>query len=214
MTNNNLWLGMWIRPRRTIRQIVQTNTSHRVTLLAAASGVATTLERGTERGAASDTRLGFILFIILVLGPFFGLVTLYVSGSLLRWSVKLIGGQAEVDEVRAALAWSSSVRTISITLLLIPSLLLFGQEVFYRETPLFDTRVQGNPQFALWSTISIVIIAAASIILGLWYIIVFLKALGEVHEFSAWKALFASIIGYGVIIVPLVLLILLLFASS
>ena len=45
--------------------------------------------------------------------------------------------------------------------------------------------------------------AAIEIIVGIWALVVLMKSLGEVHKFSAWKALGSVILGTLVILVPI-----------
>lgn len=205
---NSAFLTIWFRPRSTLRQILETNSRQYVIPLALLMGITNALDRATNGRAGSNSDTALILFISLLAGPIGGLFSLYIAGGLLTWSGGLLGGTAEQDEVRAAIAWSSVIRSTAV-LLLIPQILVAGGEIFKSETPLLDARMAADPQFALWGSLVMLAVIGIAVVIGIWYVMVFLKCLGEAHQFSAWKALFATIIGFGVVIVPIVLLVLL-----
>ena len=199
-------LTIWFRPRSTLRHILGTNPSLYVMPLAMVMGITNALDRATDGRLPGSSSFIFLLVLALVIAPLGGIVSVQWMGALLKWSGGLLGGKAERNEVRAAIAWSSVIRSTAI-LLLIPQFFISGLELFQSETPLLDARMAADPQFALMSGIAMFGVLAIGLVLGIWYVVVFLKCLGEAHQFSAWKALLATIIGFGVIIVPVVLLV-------
>jgi hypothetical protein len=190
----NPWVSIWIRPRETIRWIVETDPTRQVILLAALSGIAQSLARASERSLGDIISVPIIFIIALIAGSIGGILSLYIGGALLRWTGSWFGGQAASEEVRAAIAWSS-VPIIWSLLLLIPELALFGEELFTSATP----RIDANPllQFLLLGFV------AVEIVISIWAFVLFLKCLGEVHRFSAWKALGAVVIP-GLVLVGIV----------
>ena len=66
-------------------------------------------------------------------------------------------------------------------LLWIPELLLFGEELFTEATPRLDAapELQGL----------LLVFVAVELTAALWAFVAFLKCLGEVQGFSAWRAL-------------------------
>ncbi len=98
----------------------------------------------------------------------------------LRWSGRLLGGHAGPRELRAAIAWSG-VPYIASMVLWIPELLLFGDELFTTATPRLDAAP--GLQAVLLGFVAVEVLATA------WAFVVFLKCLGEVQGFSAWRAL-------------------------
>jgi hypothetical protein len=92
------------------------------------------------------------------------------------------------------LPWAGVI-AIWAMILWVPELLLFGKELFTKETPIIDDST-------LLTTLYF-ILAGIEVILGVWAIVVFLKCLGEVQGFSAWKALGNYLLLCLVIIVPI-----------
>jgi len=201
----NPFLTIWTRPRATIRGIVNTNPTLHVTLLAVIGGVIQTLDNASARNSGDRLALPTILISALIGGSLGGLIGLYVGGWLFRHTGKWLGGRAESEEVRAALAWSTVPVVATIPIWAI-QLGLAGREMFTSETPALDA----NP--ALWLVLIATFVLEA--VLGIWAFVIMLKCLGEVHRFSPWRALGSILMIVVIIVVPLlVVLAVLLFAA-
>lgn len=195
-TSLNPWVSIWLKPRETIRWIVATDPTRQVILLAALGGISQSLDRAAGRSAGDVLSVPVIFLIALIGGSIGGILSLYIGGAILRWTGSWFGGQATTEEVRAAIAWSS-VPTIWALLLWIPELILFREEMFLTVTP----RIDASP-LLLFLLLGF---AVVEITIGIWTFIIFLKCVGEVHRFSAWKALGAVIVP-GLVLVGIVLI--------
>lgn len=175
----NPWVSIWIKPRETIRWIVDTDPTRQVILLAALGGIAQSLRaEGISLGDNLSVLATFMT--ALIGGSISGIISLYIGGAILRWTGSWFEGQATTEEVRAAIAWSS-VPTIWALLLQIPELILFGT---------VPSRIDASPILLfLLSGFTVV-----EITITIWTFIIFLKCIGEVHCFSAWEALGAVIV--------------------
>ena len=197
-TTMNPWFSMWLHPRRTIGQIVETNPDRLVLLLAAVGGIAEALTNASSDSKGDHMSLQAILLTALIGGPLMGIIGLWLGGALLRWTGGWIGGQADSRRIRATLAWAN-VPLVWSLLLWLPALLLFGAELFATATPIIDASTMLSGLYMVFSfgigTVSI------------WAFVVFLHALGEVQGFSAWKALGNSILAGLVVLVPLLVII-------
>jgi hypothetical protein len=194
----NPFLTIWTRPRATIRAIVDKYPSYLVVPLAMAAGVVQALDRAAQRNAGDKLPLAGILVMASALGPISGVVGLYIGGALLGWSGRMFGGRAESEEVRAALAWGQVPVLASIPIWLI-QLGLIGREMFTTDTP----ALEANPLLGL----ALMATGLIEIALAIWCFVVVLKCLGEVHQFSAWRALGSILLVVFVIVVPLLLLV-------
>ena len=190
----NPWFSMWLHPRRTIRQIVETNPERLVLLLATVGGIVEALINASSDSKGENMSLQAILLTALIGGPLMGVIGLWLGGALLRWTGGWIGGQADSRRIRATLAWAN-VPLVWSLLLWIPALLLFGAELFATATPILDASTMLSGLYMVFSFgIGIV---------SIWAFVVFLHALGEVQGFSAWKALGNSILAGLAVLVPL-----------
>jgi hypothetical protein len=194
----NPWLSMWIKPRATIQQIVDHDPVRLVLVLAAISGFSEALDRASMKNMGDSLEWPMIIAIAAFVGPLVGIVGLYIGGALIRWTGNWMGGNSSSENIRAAMAWSS-VPVIWSLVLWIPELAIFGPELFTSETPKMDEN------FSL--IILFVSFAVVELILGIWAFVVFLKSLGQVQGFSAWKALGNAILASLVVIVPIALVV-------
>ena len=204
LETENPFLTIWTRPRATIRGIVNTDPTLHVTTLAAVGGILQALNRAATRNAGDHTSIEAIMIGALIGGAIGGLVSLYIGGWLLRIAGHSLGGQAEPEEVRAALAWFTVPALVTIPIWVV-QLALFGREMFTSATPTLDA----NPSlgFALIAT------SILEMIFGVWSVVIAIKCLAEVQRFSAWKALGSIVLVALVILVPLVVIALLALAA-
>jgi hypothetical protein len=193
----NPWFAMWLHPRRTIRQIVDSNPERLVILLAAISSIAGTLQRSSSKSIGDHMSLQATLFIAMIIAPFIGILALFLGGILLGWTGRWIGGTADSRNIRAALAWSSVPQIWSLALW-IPAILIFGNELFTKATPIIDA--------SLILTVLYASFFIGNAIISIWQFVVLLHALGEVQGFSAWKAFLNSILAFLVILIPFILI--------
>ncbi len=190
----NPWFSMWTKPRETIQQIVDTNPEHSVIFLSAIAGFAQALDQASVRNLGDSLDWPMIFLFAAIVGPIFGMLGLFISGALIRWTGSWLNGKGSPQEIRAALAWSG-VPIIWMLLLWLPKLPLFGQEMFTSETPI----IASNP------TLIFILMGFALIqlIVAIWSSIVLFKSLGQVQGFSAWKALGNSLLAGFVVIIPI-----------
>jgi Yip1 domain len=168
----NPWATIWTRPRATIRRIVETDVRYQVTFLAILSGALIWLER---RWSNPSTAAAFPMLVVIavIVGALLGIVELYVNGALLKWAGAALGGVGSYPEVRAALAWSRVPVIVAVSIGVLA--ILLGT----------DGPMLGGPEISS-SGVSVTLLHA---VLVLWGFIVMLKCVGEVHRFSAWRAL-------------------------
>lgn len=195
----NPWWSMWIYPRVTTRQILDRGSTRMVPVLAVICGISATLDRASMRGMPANMPAWGVLVMALILGPLVGLVTVYVGGVILGWIGRRLGGVGTSQEVRTALAWSY-VLDVEMLVLWIPSVALFGGEIFHASTPAFDAWAEAQP-WVVWPLL--ILLGIVSLVSIVWSLVVRLKCIAEAHQFSAWRAL-ASVF---VILLPFLFLI-------
>lgn len=195
---NSSFLSIWVKPRDTIRRIVNNNPSYLVILLTAIFGIGQAIDRASSRNAGDVLNLLEILIICAIGGPLGAIFSLYISGALIRWTGSWFGGQASSEEVRAAIAWST-IPVIVAYSTWIPVISGAGLEMFTSYTPRIDT----NPLLALF----IFGIVLLQIILSLWTIVLYTICMSEVHKFSVWKAIASILLGGLIIVIPIFLVV-------
>ena len=176
---------IWTEPRATIRRIVDTDPTRNVIALAAFGSGISALSGQWSKAFANDANLSVLwplwVAVIVAFSAALGVLSLYIGGVVLKWSGSLLGGVASRVEVRAALAWSQ-VPAIAAGIVLLVAVLMGVPVPLQRHAPLS----QIDPAFYK--------VMVAEGVLGFWGFIISLKCLGEVHRFSAWRALAATLI--------------------
>lgn len=191
----NPWFSMWLKPRATIQQIIDNDPQRQVLLLAAVAGFSETLDRSSMQSAGDKIALPTLFVAAVLAGPLFGIVKLYLGGALLHWTGGWLGGRGTPPQIRAAMAWSN-IPVIWALLLWIPLLGLFGGEMFTTLTPRLDE--------SLYLLYALIALGGVGFVMGVWAYVVYLKCLGQVQGFSAWRALGNTLLAMLVLVVPLV----------
>lgn len=197
----NPWTSIWTRPRATIRQIVDTDPKYMVIPLAILGGIVQAFDNASTRNLGDELPLGGIIVAALIGGPIGGLISLYLAGWFLRVTGGWLGGKANAEKVRAAIAWGQ-VPAIATLPLIGVQIALFGIEMFTEFTPELDANDQ--MLYVLLAT------GVGEMILGIWAIVAVIKCVAEVHEFSAWRGLgamfLAFLVLFGILLIPIALL--------
>lgn len=165
----NPLVGMITQPRTTVREVLDTDPGYQVNTLAIVGGIAAQV----LTYLTTPSGFGGSLILQAALGAASGLIGVYVGGAVLGWVGRLLGGRGTTREVRAALAWAQ-VPVLWATLLA-----LVGAVA--------GAALQLN-DLSVWVTL--VALAVSQI----WVFVTQLKAIGEAHDFSAWRALAMMII--------------------
>ena len=188
------WLTIWTEPRRTIRQIVDRDPSYGVLLIAALAGALSALEARWMAMPAHPGAMTWPLFVAVSagFGAILGIVSLYVDGFLLKWTGAMLGGVATYAEVRAALAWSE-IPAIAAVVIGIAAILAGVAEPMGLGMSPMGQRGAG--------------LELLHLVFGAWSLVISLKCLGEVHRFSAWRALGSIIVLILAIVVVIFVLI-------
>jgi hypothetical protein len=205
LSRENPFLTIWTRPRATIRAIVDTDPTYRVLALTSASGIVGALNNAAQRNAGDRLPVSAILGMAIVVGPIGGLIGLYVGAWFLGLSGRWLGGRADSEDIRSALAWSA-VPTLVVIPIWIIQLAVFGHEMFTSAMP----SVEANPLLY----IVVIATAVAETVLAIWSFVIVLKTLGEVQGFSAWRAFGSMLLITLIILIPLVVLAIVLFSLS
>jgi hypothetical protein len=183
---------IWTEPRATIRRIVDTDPTRYVIVLAALGPALNGLAGQWSKALNNNANLS-VLWPLWVAGSVviqgaLGVLFLYIFGAVFKWSGGLLGGVASRVQVRAALGWSQVPGIVAEVVLLIA--VLSGIPM---PQPTPGTLPHIDPAFYK--------VLFVEGVFGIWGFIISLKCMGEVHRFSAWRALAA------ILIPPLIVLI-------
>ncbi|MEM7313637.1 MAG: Yip1 family protein [Planctomycetota bacterium] len=176
-----------MKPRRTMRHILETNPTRYVILVSCVVGIA----RSMQRAVNSESHFGLVTMLATttLVGSLYGIVSLYLSAWLVGPIARLLGGKATQVEMRSAMSWGSIIYCwmlpLSLTMLV-----------------LSDTRHSDHGKIGD----TLVFLSVVAGILSVWNIIVLSNAVGEANQFSSWRGFFAISIAFIVAILFLFML--------
>ncbi|OWA33711.1 hypothetical protein B9G55_20455 [Saccharibacillus sp. O16] len=200
------WKDIWLHPRLVTRDYLHSaDPLKNALLLALAAGIFNTMDRASSSNQGDDLSTFGLILNILISGLLSGLVMYYVGGWLLKVVGRWVGGVGTTSEMRIVSGRIVGMLTVMIGILWIPELLLAGKDAFTTDTPLLASSVTR----ALLYT-AVVWIEA---IMGVWSFVLILHAIGEIHGFSAWKALLVLILT-GILVFLVVFLIVIIVALA
>jgi signal peptidase I len=183
------WLSVWFHPRRVVERILAGHYGWPVLLLAALGMIS---EFATQLiflfGMPSALPGWRIIVVVILIGAAAGIVGLYLTGCLLKWTGALLGGRASMAMIRAAVAWGGAPFAVGVPVCLF---------VFF---VLALSGLTKAPSFA----IALNVILA---VLGLWALVLALWMYGRVQGFGFWRTIASFAAGSLVFPVVIALLI-------
>jgi hypothetical protein len=187
------WLTMWYSPRKTIRQIVDTDPQKQILLLSALLGISWALNQLSSRNVGDKFSFISVLFAAIIGGSIIGVILVYLVGALLHWTGQKFGGKAPVEHLRAAYAWSwiPNIWMLFIWLLV---LLILGTDMFTSATP----KIEATPILAL----ILIGFTVVNVITGLLSFIFIISCISEVQQFSNWRAFGSLMTSVLILLVP------------
>ncbi|MCX6899988.1 MAG: Yip1 family protein [Verrucomicrobia bacterium] len=177
----NPFLTIWLSPRETIRRIVEWNPNYCIIWLACLAGIGQVLDRSTMRDLGDKVPLAVLFAIALIGGPLVGLLQLYISSLLIRWTGRWLGGVATLRQLIAAVGWGMAPQAFAL-LLFVPAWLIAGRELFTKQTPYMNA----HPVLLIMLTA----LSVVEVILGVWSFVTTCHTVAEVQGYrSAWRGL-------------------------
>lgn len=193
----NPWIGMWVRPRETIRAILNYNKSYLLLLLYWIYGFPLLLQLAQNLSLGDQYSAVSILAVAAIGGMLVGFIGINLGSLLFYWTGRWIGGAGSFQDVRAAVAWSSIPNAVA-GLIWIIQIAMFGSKIF-------SLSFFSMPMIGMQVSVTY-ICSVVSIVVMVWGIVILLKAIGEAQRFSAWKALLNVFLPFIVIFIGLKIL--------
>lgn len=162
------WRSIWWQPQATIRALVRSDTNASTLLLAAVAGIGTTIGIA---GMASNLHWFAVLALGVLIGPFVGLLGLFVEGAVLSWTGYALGGRARQSALRTAIAWGG-LPNVALVPILVGALAVFRQDFLRADSATGE----------LDPILLVVLLIVAA--LPLWSIVLRIRTVGAVQQFG------------------------------
>jgi len=189
MLGINPWWAMWVKPRKTIRSIVDSNNKLAFIGLCFLYGLTQGAHFAQAFSLAAYFPLWLVVVIIALAAIPIGAISFSLGSLLLYWTGKLIRGAGSYHDIRAAVSWSNVTAIFSVILVGL-MILSFGEAFFYRQ---FAETI-----FQDWRAFLLIAFLVGELLLAIWKLVIFIIALSEVQRFSAWMAI-VNIILVGIV---------------
>lgn len=187
----NPWLSIWVQPRETLREIIDTDPKYMLYVLYAFYGFPMALSFAQSFSLCTEFPTWSIVIAAIIVCALLGFLGVAISTWLLMVTGKWIKGKGTYQTIRAAVAWSNVPNAVT-SLTWIALLAIFGGQIFCRG---FSEKTfigyQAGVVFLIFLTQSIV---------SIWGFIILLKTLGEAQGFSAWRALLNVAIPFVIVV--------------
>ncbi|MBG9782384.1 YIP1 family protein [Shouchella lehensis] len=180
---------VWINPRGVIRNKIEEEATvqplGKYLLLAYISGVFSIMFSFEMEAPFSATMFSLSVFLGAIVTS---VLSVFLMPVLFKWFGSWVGGRGSLAEVRVAVIYTQVLPQIFIGILLLPFILLIGENFFLVYENSLEPQLSGLQNWAL------LVASLLLILLFVWQFIVMLQGLGEAHGFSAWKSLLVYII--------------------
>lgn len=169
------WGPLWTKPRKTIRELIDSDPHKNVFWLALCNGVLTGIYWVQSLILSHpNMHLALIYSLCIIVGAGYGVGMLYLVSWIYKFCGKWLGGTGTYTEVKCAVGWSYYPFIVAGLIALFSYYLV--------PTPW----LQGA--FALASTTAFV-----------WGLVILFKVIAEAHHFGAWRAVGSVVIALIII---------------
>lgn len=177
---NRPWATIWLDPRGTIRQIIDTEPNKHLMLLIILGGLGNAFSYAANFGMADMTSFTQAVVLCLVAGPLSGFFSVYLWGWLLQFSSKFFGGFASRRDLRIAVAWSWAPVVYLLPLWGV-KYILFKQEIFKTEKPFIEAHQFLSGLLGFFDMLDFFV--------TMFTLFILFNAVAEVNGFSIWKSI-------------------------
>lgn len=195
ITERSLLETIWYRPTETLGFILQFCPKKYVTPLLVLGGISRAIGRAADKGYGDTMELWAVLTLAIVLGGLFGWMGYYMYAWGMRVTGNWLNGKANTEQFRTVLAWSL-VPAIGSLVLLIPELIIIGEDLFKSEPDIYSNAI----------AYSYILFGILEMTLGIWSIVILVKGTSIIQKFSVWKSILNVFLPGIIIAAPLILI--------
>ncbi|SDC40667.1 YIP1 family protein [Shouchella lonarensis] len=212
------WFRVWVQPRQVMKEeLARTeNETGKFILIAIIGGFLSLFVGYQHLGSSMPT---FLFVFLLALGGSWivGLLSLYVMSWLYKWIGSWIGGKGTSLDLRKAVVHGNLKPGIIMSVIALPFVFMVGEAYFISTSNEHFRFIEETfTPLQVWATMALGLTQFAGLV---WMIVISLHAIGEAHQFSAWKSLLmmvimvALLVGLALLLVIPVMLLMAFFGS-
>lgn len=195
LTNKEIYTKIWFSPRLVFKYINDNVIDEYVIPLMILAGITSGFDRASNSNMGDNLSLPGVIASCIILGGLLGWISYYIYAALLSWTGKWLNGQGDTNSILRMLSYAM-IPSIAALVLLIPQILILGNEIFQSEIDIFSKGIATVLIFYITVTLEI--------FLGCWSIILTVVGISEVQKLSIGKSILNLILPAIIIIIPIV----------
>lgn len=197
LTDAEIFTKIWTSPRLVFRYLNETRQDKLMYVLLFLAGVINAFDKASQRHMGDKLPFVAVLALCIVLGGFLGWISYYIYAALISWTGKWLEGKGDTDSLLRMIS-HALIPSITILLLLIPQILIVGNEMFQSDA--------GTSEPEVWSMVIAHCISYIEAILGIWSLALIVIGVSEVQQLSIGKSILNMFLATLVIIVPIAMI--------
>ena len=197
LTERDIFTRIWVEPRIVFRYVNENNYNKHVIPLLILAGLNKAMDTASRKNMGDHNSLPYILgycaFGALLWWTFY-----YIYAALLRWTGQWLNGKGTTKSLVRMFAYSSIPSVIGLIIFL-PSLFVFGVEMFTAENDLSDA----NMFLTIFYYASLIVPSLFSI----WSVVVAVIGISEIQKISIGKSILNLVLPALAILIPMIIVI-------
>lgn len=185
----NPFFSIWLSTRKTVRYVLENKDLKYSLMIATIAGAISGINAFGEFSKNIELHWWSLLLFIILVGPIFTLVGLYIAAAIYTWVGKWFGGTGKFKEMLQAIG----VAMIT-NIWMIPYWIV---SVIFVRNGLFTMDIVTG--ISIWTVVWFLVSSLITMTFSIWMIIIQSKAIGEVHNFSSGK-------GFATLIIPSIII--------
>ena len=171
------WWSIWIKPSKTIQDIVNTNPNYGLFRLSFIYGL---ILISTFLVAFGFNLSFYVILTGILLAPFCGYALISVISWILYFTGKAFDGKAMFKHVRAAVAWSNVTMIVNVIALVV-AVTLFKCGV---------SNTLGTPvsKYSFLTPLCLIFSIKLSVV-NIWHQVIYYSTISQVQKYSIFKAI-------------------------
>lgn len=176
----NPWWSMWVKPKETISKIIALDPSYNFVWLSLIYGFVDSVYLAQKFNLGGIWPFWINLIICIACAIPVGAISFCLTALFVLWTGKLVKAKGTFKEIRASVAWSNAVATMSLALIGLLAI-VFGNAIFFKSFY--------NTPFPAPLAYFLIAVLFCETVLAVWRLVIFIKSLAEVQKISGWMAL-------------------------
>jgi hypothetical protein len=205
ISDKKLFTKIWTSPREVFKFIDTYEYEKYVTVLLILAGISRTFDRASMKNMGDNFSIWGIIAFCIIIGAIFGWITYYIYSALISWTGKWLNGKGNTDSILRVLAYALLPSIISLVLL-IPQIVIYGNEIFKSEGDIFSGGIVSN--IFVYGSMFL------EFTLGIWSLILCVIGISEVQKLSIGKSILNLFLPAIVIMTPILIIVLIIFGIN